>query len=235
MRPRVGLAGAGRVKDPGAAGKATTVVMNRKAGALGGKGKATAVVAGGTRSVTSVEAAKPEGEVKAEDVGELSVECDQVVLIEVSSEAPQDASEEHYHGHVEVPTSDVGSHEDVGSVATSPLLEGEEVQYAEGSVREDNVASPPPVSGSDHEYEHEHEYTGENEEGASQLSEEQQVELLKDDVPALLEPSEQEVIEAAAHPGAEEHLEKVVPTYQPSVLPTGEQVDEEKREKLEDT
>lgn len=232
MRPRVGLAGAGRVKDPGAAGKATIAVMNRKAGALGGKGKAAAVVAGGTRSVTSVEAAKPEGEVKAEDEGELPVGCDQVVLIEVS--------EEHYHGHVEVPTSDVGSHEDVGSLPTSPLLEGEEVQYAEGSVREDNVASPPPVSGSDHEYEHDHdhEYTGENEEGASQLSEEQQAELLKDDAPALLEPSEKEVIEATAHPGAEEHLEKVVPPYQPSVLPTGEQVDEETREtreKLEDT
>jgi len=203
-------------------------VVNQKAGALGRKGKAAAVV-----STASVATAKPEGEVKAEDEREVLVECGEVVPIEVSSEAPHDAPEEHHHGDVEVPVGDVGSHEDGGSVPTSPegLLEGEEVQYADGSVHEDNVTSPPPVSGSDHEHEHERPF--EEEYGTWQPSEEQEVELLKDDVPALPEPSDQEMAEAVAHPGAEEHLEKVAPRYQPSVLPTGEQVDEEKQEKID--
>ena len=230
VKPRVGLVGAGRVKNPAAAGKATTPLLNQKTAALGGQGKSAAVLARGTTSVASLAAAKPEGEVKAEDEREVPVECGQVVLIESSSEAPHEAPEEHHHENVEVPASDVGSRE---SVPTSPLLEGEEVHYSEGSVREDNVTPPPPVSGSDNEHEHESEHPGEEEYGASQLSEEQQAELLKDDVPALPEPSEKEVTEAAAHPGADEHLEKVVPPYQPSVLPTGEQVDEEKLEKVE--
>ena len=224
MKPRVGLVGAGRVKNPAAAGKATTPVLNQKT--AGGQVKSAAVLARGT---VSVAAAKPEGVVKAEDEREVPVECGQVVLIESSSEAPHGAPEEPHHGNVELPVSDVGSHE---SVPTSPLLESEEVHYSEGIVREDNV-TPPPVSGSDNEHEHESEHPGEEEDGVSQLSEEQQAELLKDDVPAVPEPSEKEVTEAAAHPGAEEHLEKVIPPYQPSVLPTGEQVDEEKLEKIE--
>ena len=235
MKPRVGLVGAGRVKNPAAAGKAITPVLNQKTAAHGGQGKSAAAFARGTASVAIVATAKPEGEVKAEDEREVPVECGQVVLIEVSSEAPHDAPEEHPHGNVDVPASDIGSHE---SVPTSPLLEGEVVHYSEGSVREDNV-TPPPVSGSDNEHEHEHEHEhesehpGEEEYGASQLSEEKQAELLKDDVPALPEPPEKEVAEAAAHPGAEEHLEKVVPPYHPSGLPTGEQVDEEELEKIE--
>jgi hypothetical protein len=228
VKPRVGLAGAGRVKNPAAVGKASTVV-NQKAGALG---KAAAVIAGGTRSAAGVDVAKPEGEVKAEDEREVPVECDQIVPINVSSEAPDDASEEYRHGCLEVPARDVGSHEDGGSVPTSPLLEGE-VLETEGSVREDNVTSPPPVSGSDHEHDHDHEYPGDEACGTPQLSEEQEAELLQDDVRALPEPSEQEVAEASAHSGAEEYLEKVVPPYQPSVLPTGEQVDEEKQEGIE--
>ena len=231
MKPRVGLVGAGRVKDPAAAGKATTSVLNQKTATLRGQGKAATVLARGTASVASVAAEKPEMEVKVEDEREVPVECGQVVSIEVSSEAPDEEPEEHHHEHVEMPASDVGSHE---SVPTSPFLEDEEVHYSDGSVREDNVTSPPPVSISDHEHEHEHEHehSGQEEDGALQLSEKQQVELLEDDVPTLPGPSEEEVAEATAHPGADEHLEKVVPPYQPPVLPTGEQVDEEKLEKI---
>jgi hypothetical protein len=228
VKPRVGLAGAGRVKDPAAAGKATA-----KAGALGGKGKAAVVVSGGTATVAGVEGVKSGGEVKTEDEREVAVERGQVISIEVSPEEPHDASQDHHEGHMEVPMNDVSSHEDGESVLASPILEGEEIHYAEGSVREDNVTSPPPVSSSDHGHEPEPEHPGEEEHGSPQLSEDQQAELLKDDVSDLPEPSENEVAEAAAHPGAEEHLEKVVPPYQPSVLPTGEQVDEEKWKRVE--
>lgn len=230
MKPRVGLVGAGRVKDPAAVGKATISTATQKAGAPGGKGKATAVVTKGTAAVAGVapvaaEEAKPERVIKAEDEGEVPVQGGQVVVSEVSSEEPHEAPEEHYEAYVEVLASDVGSHEEGRSVPASPPIESEEQHYAEGSVREDEVTSPPPVCGSDHEHEHEHEQPGDEEHESLQLSEEQQAELLEDDVPALPEPSEQEVAEATANPGAEEHLEKVVPPHQPPVLPTG---DEEK-------
>jgi len=235
VKPRVGLAGAGRAKDPAAAGKATAAVVKQKS-ALGGKGKTAAVVAGGMANVAAVTAAEPEGEVKAEDEREMPVEGGQIVSTDVSSEKPHDTSEEHHEEHheehVEMPASDLGSHEDEGSVPTSPLLEDKEIHHAEEGVLEDNVTSPL-VSGSEHEHDHEHEHPGETEHGSPQLGEEQQAESVRDDVPALLAPSEKEVAEAAAHPGTEDHLEKVVPPYQPSVLPTGEQVDEEKREQME--
>jgi len=235
VKPRVGLAGAGRVKDPSGAGKATTTATaTQKASTLGGKGKAAAVATGGTAAVSGTaatavaEEAKPEQEVKAEDEREVLVEGGQGISIEVSSEELQDAPEEHHEEYAEVPLSDVGSHEEGRSAPASPPIEEQELHYVEGSIHEDEV-SPPPVSGSDHEHEHQ----GEEEHGSPQLSEEQREELLKDDVPALPTPSENEIVEAAAHPGAEEHLEKVMPPYQPSILPTGEQVDEEKREVVE--
>lgn len=227
MKPRVGLVGAGRVKDSAAAGRATSAAATQKAGAPGGKGKAAAVIAGG-RAPVATEGAKLEGEVKAEDKREVLVEGGQGISVEVSSEDPQHVPEEHHEEHLEVLVSDIGSHDEGGSVPTSPRIEGEEIDYAEGSVREGEASPPPPVSGS----EHEHEHPDEEEHGSPQLSQEQQEELLKD-VPALPEPSKKEVAEAAAHPGAEEHLEKVVPPYQPSILPTDEQVDEEERENVE--
>jgi hypothetical protein len=254
VRPRVGLvgAGAGRVKDPAAAGKATTAATTQKAaGAPGAKGKATATLAAGDTGAVAVtsevaaaaaaEEVKPaEVEVKPEDETEALVESSQAVVVEVSSEEPHDtlAVEEPHEERVEVLVDDVGAqHEEGGSsMPASPPIEGEEMQYAEGNVREDEVISPPPASGSElepepeHEHEHEAGRPGEEEYEFLQLSEEQREELFKDDVPGSPEPSEAEIAEAAAHPGAEEHLEKVVPPYQPSVLPTGEQINEDKRE-----
>ena len=259
MKPRVGLAGAGRVKDPAAAGRAAIAAATQKAGAPRDKGKAVAVA--GVAAAAAAEGTKPEVEVKPEVQSEAPVEAGRVVVsIEVSPEEAHDAFKEHHEEHAEVPTSDVGSHDEGGSVHASPPIESEEMHYAEGSVREDDVISLPPQSGSEHEYEHEHEHNdeqeqeqehghehehehehehkhehpGEEEHRPPQISKEQQEELLTDDVPALPEPSETEVAESAAHASAEEHLEKVVPPFQPSVLPTGEQVDEEMQEIVEE-
>lgn len=231
---------AGRVKDPATAGKATTAAATQKGSALGGKGNAAVIAAGSTAAVgniVSTEEAKPEQ--GAEDEREVPVEGDQVISIEVSSEELHDASEEHHEEDVEL--SGVGSHEEGGSASADPRIEGEEMHYLEGSAREDEANYPPPVSGSDHEHEHEHEHeyeheyehSAEEEHGSPQLSEEQREELLKDHVVTPPKLSENEIAEAAAHAGVEEHLEKVVPPYQPSVLPTGEQIDEEKRGEVE--
>ena len=228
--------GAGRVKDPAVAGKPTTAAATQKAGALGAKGKTIAVATVSKAAVEdtvatiTAEEAKPEQGVKAEDGIEVSLEGDQVILIEVSSEELHDAPE-HHEEDAEVPVSDVGSHEEDGSTLASPPIEGEEMHYVEGSVLEDEVSDPPLVSSLDHEDEHEDEqgHSGEEEHGSPQLSEGLREEILMDDAIVLPKLSEIETAEAATHSGVEEHLQKVVPPYQPSVLPTGEQVDEEKR------
>jgi hypothetical protein len=227
VKPRVGLAGAGRVKDPATAGRATAAFATQKAGTLKGKGKAAAVVVGGApvagaALAIAADEAKPEAAARREDERMVLVDDTQAISIEISQEELHDEPEEHHEEHVGVFVSDVGSHEEGGSIPAGSPIE-----------REEEVISPPPGSGSEHEHEHEYQHPIEEEHGSPQLSEEQQEELLKDDMPALPEPSKKEVADAAIHPGASEHLEKVVSPYHPPSLPPGEQVDEEKWENVE--